>query len=202
LKGDEDFNEAAAVAKSYQNWKIKMNQRYFLVEARTEHSESRLRQMSSEGELCQVPFRSEIKAICDRFHGEDPNHLAIKPLMDKLKEYNLMWHNMKADAKSSIRTCMRCLETKRLPEQQVRTNNTIPCKRPFKRFQADCLTLKKKHGAELPIKYLLVIVDYFSRFAWVVPLCRKLSSNNSEVFNTLLEELPQQPSIVQTDYGG
>jgi hypothetical protein len=35
LNGDEDFKEAAAVAKSYQNWKIKVLQRYFLVEAGT-----------------------------------------------------------------------------------------------------------------------------------------------------------------------
>jgi hypothetical protein len=60
LKGDEDYKEKAAVAKSDQNWKTKVLKCYFLVEAETEHSESQLLQMYS---------------------GEDPNNLAIKPLM-------------------------------------------------------------------------------------------------------------------------
>jgi hypothetical protein len=57
-----------------------MFKRYFLVETGTEHSESQLRQMNSEGELCQVPFTREIKAICDKVHRQDPIHLAIRLL--------------------------------------------------------------------------------------------------------------------------
>jgi hypothetical protein len=31
LNGDEDYKEKAVVAKSYQNWKTKVLERYFLV---------------------------------------------------------------------------------------------------------------------------------------------------------------------------
>jgi hypothetical protein len=202
LNGDEDTQEKAKVVKNYINWKANVVKRFFLVEAGTEHSNSQLRQLNGRGELFQVPFESEIKAICEQVHGSDPNHLKVQPMIDKLKELKLMWHNMKADVETSVRTCSNCIERKIAPEQRVRTNNTIRCKKPFERFQADCLTLKKTHGVQPPTKYLLVIVDYFSRFAWVVPLNRKLSSYVSERFNALLEELPQQPSIVQTDNGG
>jgi hypothetical protein len=72
----------------------------------------------------------------------------------------------------------------------------------FERFQAHLQTLKEEHGAVPPYKYLFVVVDYFSRFAWVVPIARKLASLLSEEFSSLLSELPHQPSIVQTDNGG
>jgi hypothetical protein len=101
-----------------------------------------------------VPFMREVKAICDKVHGQDPNHLVERPMMHKLKEYNLLWHNMSADVKHSIKSCTLCFAGRRESDQVVRTNHTIPCKRPFELFQADLLTLSEEHGLELPIKYL------------------------------------------------
>jgi transposase InsO family protein len=200
LNGREDQKSKAKVLKKYQNWKTKVRYRYYVDDAGTEHSESHLRQLNSRGEWSQVPFIREIRSLCERVH--DANHLAFKPMINKLKEFKLLWHNMSADVTRSITNCTRCTGRRRSSDRIVKTNHTIPCKRPFERFQADLQTLKEEHGAVPPYKYLLVIIDYFSRFAWVVPIARKLASLVSDEFNSLLSELPHQPSIVQTGNGG
>jgi hypothetical protein len=202
LNGGEDQEAKAKVLKKYQNWKTKVLYRYYIDDAGTEHSDSHLRQLNSKGGWSQVPFKREIRSLCERVHGQDPNHLASKPMRRKLKEFNLLWHNMSADVTRSIKNCTRCMARRRSSDRIVKTNHTIPCKRPFERFQADLQFLKEEHGAVPPYKYLLVIVDYFSRFAWVVPIARKLASLVSDEFTSLLSELPHQPSIVQTDNGG
>jgi hypothetical protein len=202
LNGGEDQEAKAKVLKKYQNWKTKVLYRYYIDDAGTEHSDSHLRQLNSKGGWSQVPFKREIRSLCERVHGQDPNHLASKPMHRKLKEFNLLWHNMSADVTRSIKNCTRCMARRRSSDRIVKTNHTIPCKRPFERFQADLQFLKEEHGAVPPYKYLLVIVDYFSRFAWVVPIARKLASLVSDEFTSLLSELPHQPSIVQTDNGG
>jgi hypothetical protein len=202
LDGDEEHETKVKVSKDYNNWNSTVISRYFVADEGSEHSESHLRQKNAAGQWLQVPFAREVKAICDKVFCQDPNHLAVKPMMHKLKKYKLTWHNMKADVKPSIQSCTICYAGERHSDQVVRTNHTIHCKKPFELFQADLLTLADEHGAEPPIKYLLVIIDYFSRYAWVAPITTKHSSHVSEMFNEVLESLPQQPSIVQTDNGG
>ena len=51
-------------------------------------------------------------------------------------------------------------------------------------------------------KYLLTIIDVFSRFAFVLPLRSKRTQEVTQAFQKLLKESKRQPLVLQTDSGG
>ena len=49
------------------------------------------------------------------------------------------------------------------------------------------------------IKYLLIIIDIFSKFVWIVPLKRKTEQEVANAFSRILKEL--RPSKIWVDIG-
>lgn len=71
-----------------------------------------------------------------------------------------------------------------------------------KQWQADLadMTSLSKHNDGY--KYLLTVIDCFSKFAWAIPLKTKTGGSLLQAFNTLLEKAhPRKPNRLQTDKG-
>ena len=50
------------------------------------------------------------------------------------------------------------------------------------------------------IKYLLIVIDIFSKFVWIVPLKRKTMQEVENAFSSILKE--RRPSKTWVDKGG
>ena len=64
---------------------------------------------------------------------------------------------------------------------------------------ADMQGLARQNGG---LRYLLTVIDVFSKFAWVVPVKSKDAKAVTEAFNSVLQEAaPRKPARLQTDKG-
>jgi len=66
-------------------------------------------------------------------------------------------------------------------------------------WQADLVDMQQHERQNLGYKYLITIIDIFSKYAWVIPLKNKTAKNVFDVLNGLFEE--RQPFKFQTDQG-
>lgn len=85
-----------------------------------------------------------------------------------------------------------------------------PKKKKFKRskvvvygidklWQADLVDVSKFSKQNNGIKYLLTIIDVFSKFAWIVPLINKSAESIRNAFVTIFKK--RKPKSIQTDKG-
>ena len=66
-------------------------------------------------------------------------------------------------------------------------------------FQADLIDMRKLASYNDGVKYLLTVIDVFSKFAYVIPLYSKSGSDVAAAFEEIFTE--QIPGNVQTDKG-
>lgn len=68
-------------------------------------------------------------------------------------------------------------------------------------WQADLIDLISYHTHNKGFKYILVIIDSFSKYAWAVPLKTKTKSEVSLAFESVLRKSRRHPNNLQTDMG-
>jgi len=66
-------------------------------------------------------------------------------------------------------------------------------------WQADLIDIQKLSSHNKGIKYLLCVIDVFSKFAWVIPLKNKTNQSIIEAFSKIFEE--RKPNKIHTDQG-
>jgi transposase InsO family protein len=196
--------EKAAKRLRCKAWIKRASKTYKFSPNRTEWSESHLL-MSKDNGLHQVPFEDELEQIIANAHVV--NFHPANETMNKLHERKLCWNRMQSDVELYLEKCLHCCERRKLaPEEKIKTKNSIYCKRPFERFQIDLTLLKLHHGINEGTHYMMVVEDYFSRFAWAITITSKESRVTKEAFEILLDRVHgtygMLPSIVQSDNGG
>lgn len=68
-------------------------------------------------------------------------------------------------------------------------------------WQADLMDMQSFSKFNNNCKYILVVIDGFSKYAWTIPLKQKDKQTVSEAFNTLLSREKRIPRNLQTDLG-
>lgn len=70
-------------------------------------------------------------------------------------------------------------------------------------FEADLASFDQKHVIEQNdgIKYLLVVIDVFSRYLWIKPLKNKSASNVVNAFKSIFAKSKRIPRRIRTDRG-
>ena len=68
-------------------------------------------------------------------------------------------------------------------------------------FQADLFSISKLDSENDGVKYILAVIDVFSRYAWVRPLSNKTPGAVSKAFESILED-GRIPKSLNTDMGG
>ena len=72
---------------------------------------------------------------------------------------------------------------------------------PNYQLQCDLLNVSNYAKENKGIKYLLCVVDCFSRYAWVRPLVNKEMATVSSAFDNILKSMPSPPFYLQSDKG-
>lgn len=68
-------------------------------------------------------------------------------------------------------------------------------------YEADLVDMTMFSDKNDGIKYLLTVIDVFSKFAYVKPLKSKGAQNVVKAFREILDESKQTPKVLQTDRG-
>lgn len=68
-------------------------------------------------------------------------------------------------------------------------------------WQTDLIDLKKYHTKNKYYKFLLVVIDVLSRYAWVQPLKNKESKSCREAFEKIFSESERIPKYIYSDLG-
>ena len=66
---------------------------------------------------------------------------------------------------------------------------------------ADLIDYKKYLWYNRPYRYILVVIDAFSRFAWTRPLKTKTAIESAGALNSILDEMPHKPRFFASDQG-
>src|SRR5437899_1133023 len=68
-------------------------------------------------------------------------------------------------------------------------------------FQADLVDMQAHKNKNKFHRYILTIIDCFSKYAWAIPIKRKQASDMSVAFDTFFKTLKRLPNKLQTDSG-
>ena len=66
---------------------------------------------------------------------------------------------------------------------------------------ADLIDYKKHQWENRPYRYILVVIDCFSRYAWTRPLKTKTAEESANALNSILSEMPYRPRFFASDQG-
>ena len=85
---------------------------------------------------------------------------------------------------------------KHFPRRQVKSNGIDLI------FSADLVDMSHFARHNRGYKYLLTIIDIFSRYAWVMPLKTKTGKEITQAFSSVLKKSKRKPQKLWTDRGG
>lgn len=68
-------------------------------------------------------------------------------------------------------------------------------------LQADLVEMIPYHKENKNFRYLLTVINVFTKFAWAIPIKTKTAKDVSIAFRSILKSLSQMPKNVQTDAG-
>ena len=66
---------------------------------------------------------------------------------------------------------------------------------------ADLIDYKKHQWQNRPYRYILVVIDCFSRYAWTRPLKTKTAEESANALDSILSEMPHRPRFFASDQG-
>ena len=66
---------------------------------------------------------------------------------------------------------------------------------------ADLIDYKKYLWHNRPYRYILVVIDAFSRYAWTRALKTKTASESAKALESILDEMPHKPRFFASDQG-
>lgn len=92
-----------------------------------------------------------------------------------------------------------------VPEKSIVQHITAPVVGRFRKWQADLIDMQKYFTYNDGYRYILTIIDVFSKYAIAIPIKDKetatVGSNLYEIFSTTINGFPMYPIIFQTDNG-
>jgi hypothetical protein len=142
-------------------------------------------------------FRLQVLRMCH--DNPTSGHLGVAPTYDRLA-LRYWWTNMYADTLAYCRTCPRCASRNRAPVKNTSglVTHTTP-ERPFATVGIDLV-------GPLPVTpagygYLLVCVDYFSRWPVVIPLKDATAPSVAEALIQHVFLVYGAPEVLLSDQG-
>ena len=152
-----------------------------------------------ENLLYKIPFKNEIDLILLDAHN-NYNHCGREAAYNTIISKNWYWYGMTRDIQNYINSCPLCNNKDKFKKLKGKSKIIIE-NGPHYRYIADLWTIPKEISLEIDYKYILDIVDHFSK--WYYGYLLK-SKNADEVLIHIENfcELFGYPKILQTDNGG
>ena len=143
--------------------------------------------------------RNRINQILEEAHDSPVGgHFGVNKTLEKIRK-RFYWATCKSDVENWCRTCKICVAKKGPPNQGKSPLQIYNVGAPFERIQMDIL-------GPLPLtfsgnRFLLVIVDCFSKWPEVIPLKNKRASSVARAFVEQVVSRHGVPLEVHTDQG-
>ena len=128
------------------------------------------------------------------------SHLSIKRTTEQLLESGYRWENMDSDISEMISRCEICGARGSKSRKNIETKH-VESHRAKERYQADTVFLSNYLVWNTGQRYLLTIVDRFSKFGYATLMHTKTRIEVLASFKEFLK-LIGKPDILQTDNGG
>jgi hypothetical protein len=157
--------------------------------------------------LCWVPSRgggqkivvptAAVHMICEYFHTSPVGgHLGIYKSISKIRE-NFAWKNMYQEIRDWVLRCQACARSKPAQSSRVGLLASEVAQRPFKKLFIDYVGKlpRTKQGNCM----LLVCVDDFSKFVWLVPVRRATTEATIKALRTKIFSSFSVPEITVSD---
>jgi hypothetical protein len=137
--------------------------------------------------------------IVESIHGDEihGDHLKIKKTMQKLKA-RFIWPGMKKDVAFVVNNCEHCLKNKR--EKKRARMSPIIASKPWNIIGVDIVGPFPK-ATEHDFRYILVIVDYFSKWVELIPLINIDARTICDSIKKKVFARWQIPSLIISDEG-
>ena len=147
----------------------------------------------------KIPFNHEKDLILLEAHN-NYNHCGRESAYNNIISSNWYWYGITKDIQNYINSCPLCNNKGKFKKLKAKSKIIIE-NGPHYRYIADLWTIPKEISSETEYKYILDIVDHFSK--WYYGYLLKSKSAEEVLIN--LEnfcELFGYPKILQTDNGG
>jgi len=127
------------------------------------------------------------------YYSPNTQYTSIKSLHDAVRNKGISYNE--------VRNFIRAQESSQLfkKQKQIKHYYPITAKFKFEILQMDLIDMSDIASTNRNFKYLLVVIDVFSRFAFVVPLRSKDAETVTEALKDIIHET--QPTIINTDLG-
>lgn len=115
----------------------------------------------------------------------------------------LIRHNFPGKNRKAVKTALLTLDAYTLHKTARRTfiRNKIIVGSIDQQWQIDLMDMQKLAKSNQNYKYVLTIIDIFSKYAWAIPIKSKSSSDVTKAFQNVLETSSRKPRYVQSDKG-
>lgn len=131
----------------------------------------------SNGVLCckprgksglRVVVPKELTALLFKYYHDSPvgGHLGVYKTREKIRE-NFIWPRMDHDIRTAVRNCEICAKSKPAQNSKIGLLASKVVDKPFERMYVDFVGPLPRSKAGN--KYILVCVDAFTRFVWLLP---------------------------------
>ncbi len=143
--------------------------------------------------------REQKLKIVESIHADEMrgDHLKSKKTMEKLRD-RFIWPGMKKDVKAVCDNCQQCLLNKRIKNKAKLTS--IIASRPWNIVGVDIVGPFPK-ATEHDYRWILVVVDYFSKWIELIPLINIEAKTICESMKTKIFARWNIPSLIISDEG-
>ena len=195
--------------KSFHDWKNNIEKNYYLSKTPiNKNSKSLLVFRSKKDKDVVIPFKTEISKIIENAHNPFSTikikHNGIHTVLHNIQADNIYWAKMKQDITNYIATCSDCIILK--PEKVIKQSKTIETVGPLHRYIADLYQIPKNQSDAASknsypnYKYVLMVVDHFSKYLWGTLLENKEGSTIIQEMELIFKQFGK-PKIFHSDNG-
>ena len=159
----------------------------------------RYKDSSAQGEGQRVLSKAMVPFVLHDLHNSKTGgHLGVEKLLDRVRS-RFYWPGWTQDVKEWCRSCQDCAATKVVgptPRAPLQTSQTS---RPFERVAMDILG--PLPTTERNNRYILVLADYFTKWAEAFPIANMEAKTVADVFITQFVLRFGVPRTLHTDQG-
>ena len=190
-KDSKSHDKRKAFRKYLNSYKLNENNRLAVINPLNKNNE--------KSKYYNIPYKHEKDILINEYHSKY-NHCGRDQTYENLLKNNWYWYGITRDVQEFINSCPSCNNANKFKKLKGQSIIIIE-NGPHYRYVADLWNIPKEISEKTKFKYILDMVDHFSKwyFGYLLETKKKEEVlKNIEIFC----ELFGMPKILQTDNGG
>jgi transposase InsO family protein len=147
-----------------------------------------------------TPIPNDKYTTIAKYHNSKCGHMGVEKTLRTMKKHETPWYQMKMHIKRFIRECPICQKSSFARRLHNVATYTVASYAPMQRLSVDTIGPLLHPLGEQDFKYILVIIDNFTRFVTLHPC---ISTGAEEAAHILLNHIGTfgTPESIQSDKG-